>query len=112
MVKLLVEEGGLVEPGIPWRRHCGRSRSWGSGGGWLGSTQRRASRVLPWGRWGFGSDGPNEYDEVRNMGTWGVLGASGRCVSVSIAIGALDVAIGLDDFFDFAALREEEDAIR
>ena len=74
MVRPLVEEGGLVEPGIPGRRYRGRSRSWGSGGGRSGSTQRRASRVLPWGRWGFGSDGPNQYDEVRNMGTCGVSG--------------------------------------
>ena len=74
MGKPLVEEGGLVEPGISWRRHRGGSRSWSSGGGRLGSTQRRASRVLPWGRWGSGIDGPNEYDEVRNMGTWGASG--------------------------------------
>ena len=74
MVKLLVEEGGLVEPGIPWTRHRGRSRSWGSEGGRLDSTRRRVSRALPYGRWGFGNDGPNEYDEVRNMGTWGVSG--------------------------------------
>ena len=38
------------------------------------------------------------------------LGASGRCVSVSVAVGALGVAVGLDDFFDLAAFREEEDA--
>ena len=38
------------------------------------------------------------------------LGASGRCVSVSVTVGALGVAIGLDDLFDFAAFREEEDA--
>ena len=74
MVRLLVEEGGLVEPGIPERRHRGRSRSWGSGGGRLGSTRRRVSRALPWDRWGSGSDGRNEYDEVRNMGTCGASG--------------------------------------
>ena len=74
MVKLPDEEGGLVKPGIPWRRHRGRSRSWGSRGGMLGSIQRRISRVLLWGRLGFGSGWPNEYDEVRNMGTWGVFG--------------------------------------
>ena len=38
------------------------------------------------------------------------LGASGRCVSVSVAIGALGVTVGQDDFFDLAAFREEEDA--
>ena len=38
------------------------------------------------------------------------LGASGRCVSVSVAIGALGVTVGLDDFLDLAALREKEDA--
>ena len=38
------------------------------------------------------------------------LGASGRCVSVSIAVGTLGVAIGLDDSLDLSALREEEDA--
>ena len=30
------------------------------------------------------------------------LGASGRRVSVSVAIGTLGVAIGLDDLFDLA----------
>ena len=39
-----------------------------------------------------------------------LLGASGRCVSVSVAVGALGVAVGLDDSFDLAAFREEEDA--
>ena len=39
-----------------------------------------------------------------------LLGASGRYVSVSVAIGALGVAIGLEDLFDFAAFPEEEDA--
>ena len=38
------------------------------------------------------------------------LGASGRCVSKSVAVGALGISIGLDDPFDFPALREEEDA--
>ena len=38
------------------------------------------------------------------------LGASSRCVSVYIAVGALGVAVCLDDFFDLAAFREEEDA--
>ena len=70
----LVEEGGLVEPGIPGRRHRGRSRSWGSGGGRSGSIRRRASRAPPWGRSGSDIGGPNEYDEVCNMGTWGVSG--------------------------------------
>ena len=39
-----------------------------------------------------------------------LLGASGRCVSVSVAVGALGVAVGLDDSLDLSALREEEDA--
>ena len=38
-----------------------------------------------------------------------LLGASGRCVSVSVAVGALGVSVGLDNFFDFAAVRDEED---
>ena len=38
------------------------------------------------------------------------LGASGRYVSVSVAVGALGVAVGLDDSFDLTAFREEEDA--
>ena len=38
------------------------------------------------------------------------LGASGRCVSVSVAVGALRVAVGLDNFLDLTALQEEEDA--
>ena len=75
MVRLLVEEGGLDEPGIPWRRHRGRSRSWGNGWGRSDSSRRRVSRAPPWDRWGFGSDGLNEYDEVRNMGTWGAFGS-------------------------------------
>ena len=40
---------------------------------------------------------------IMNCAIWArrvLLGASGRCVSVSIAIGALGVAVGLDDFFD------------
>ena len=32
-----------------------------------------------------------------------LLGASGRCVSKSITVGALGVAVGLDDPFDLAA---------
>ena len=39
-----------------------------------------------------------------------LLGASGRCVSVSVAVGALGVAIALDDSLDLSAFREEEDA--
>ena len=39
-----------------------------------------------------------------------LLGASGRCVTVSVAVGALGVAVGLDDSLDFASFREEEDA--
>ena len=109
MVRPLVEEGGLVEPGIPGRRHRGRSRSWGSGGGRSGSIRRPASRVLPWDGFGFDTNAPNEYDEVHNMGRLGVSGSSGRCVPVYIAVGAVDVAIGLEDFFDLEAGREEED---
>ena len=38
-----------------------------------------------------------------------LLGASGRLVSESVAVGTLGVEGGLDDSFDFAALREDED---
>ena len=38
------------------------------------------------------------------------LGASGSGVSESVTVGALGVAVGLDDFLDLAAFREEEDA--
>ena len=38
-----------------------------------------------------------------------LLGASGRCVSESVAVGALGVTVGLDDSFNLSAFREEED---
>ena len=73
---------------------------------------------------GGGREAPRDGFLVSSLGTGGVLaamgrtsmmkcaiwargvflGASGRCVSVSVAVGALGVAVGLDDFFDFAAL--------
>src|ERR1700761_8442746 len=36
-----------------------------------------------------------------------LLGASGRCVSKSITVGALGVAVGLDDLLDLAAFWKE-----
>ena len=103
MVKPLVEEGRLVEPGIAWRRHRGRSRSWGSGGGgWAAPGDGPLVSSL-------GAGGVLAAISRTSMMKWAIwargvfLGACGRCVSVSVAVGALGVAVGLDDFFDFAA---------
>ena len=38
------------------------------------------------------------------------LGTSARCVSISVAVGALGGAFGRDDFLDLSAAPEEEDA--
>ena len=40
-----------------------------------------------------------------------LLAASGRCMSVSIAVGALGVAVRLYDSFDLTALGKEENSL-
>ena len=53
MVKPQVEEGGLVETCIPWGRHHGRSRSWGSGGGEVRQHPETGLSCPPFGQVGF-----------------------------------------------------------
>ena len=72
------------------------------GGGW--ATPRDGSHVPSLGAGGVLA--AVSHTSMMKCAIWarGVfLGASGRCVSVSVAVGALGVAIGQDDPFDFAA---------
>ena len=111
MVGPLVEEGGLVEPCIPWRKHRSHSRSWGSGGGGRTASGDR-SLVTPLGAGRVLAS--MRRTSMMKCAIWagGVFqGASGRCVSVSIAVGAFGVVVCLDDSFDLTTHREEEDCL-
>ena len=110
MVKLLVEEGGWSSPafqgeGIVVAAAVGAVGGGGRaapGDGLLMSTLGAGGVLAAMGR-----------TSMMKCAIWArvvFLGASGRCVSVSIAVGALGVTVGLDDFLDLGAFREEEDA--
>ena len=110
MNERLVEEVGLVEPCIPWRRYRGRSYSWGSGGGG-GATPSHGFLVPSFGAGGvLASMGRTSRKKCAIWAGRVFLSVSGRGVSESVAVGALGVVIGLDDSLDFPALGEEEDA--
>ena len=80
------------------------------GGGWAAS--RDWPVVAPLG--GGGVLAPMRRTSMMKCAIWagGVfLGASGRYVSVSVAVGALGIAVCLDDSFDLAAFGEEDDSL-
>jgi len=91
--------GGTGLPCIPWKRHRGRRHSLGSGGGsgaaagdWLG--------VAALGAGGFLASVGGTSMLKRTVGAGGVfLGASGRGVSKSLAVGPLGLAVSLRRFF-------------
>ena len=83
----------------------------GAVGGGGGAAPRDGSLVSPFGAGGvLASMGRTSIMKCTIWARRVLLDASGRCLSESVAVGALGVAVSLDDSFDLTALREEENA--
>ena len=104
MVKLLVEGGDWSSPAFPGEGIVVAAAVGAVGGGGRAAAGDRSLVPSPGAGGVLAAMGRTSMMKCAIWARGVFLGASGRCVSVSVTVGALGVSIGLDDLFDLAAL--------